>query len=205
MKANTMTICKSLVLMLLLTPAFTASTAEQDASAEGEAETVIWHVVLLNGDEFYAEEVKRSDRTVTYRRDEPGSNRANPYNLNKVDWAKTKPEQSRKRADRVEEQYRELGQVKVTRADGSVGYKDKNEVDRAELAFEMAANLEVSPPPMPEPDPAADSAAEAALEEEAQQPGSMGLWGARIILLAVAALIVGVLLKTMVLASPEPV
>jgi len=200
-----MTIYRFLVLMLLLAPVFPVAAAEEEAPATAEAETKIWHVYLTNGDDFWAEEVGKTDRTVRYKLDKPGTRGTRTFRLGEVDWERTKEELSRKRDGRVEEQYRQLGQVRVTMADGSEEGMDENEVALAERAFKMAADLEATqaPLPMPERDPAAEGAVETASEEEAQQPGSVGLWGARIVLVVVSVAIVGVLLKTLELASPE--
>jgi hypothetical protein len=205
MKANPMTIYRFLVPVLLLAPVLPVAAAEEEAPATAEAEAKIWRVYLMNGDEFYAEEVGKTDRTVRYKLDKPGSRGTRTFRVDEVDWERTKEELSRKRDGRVEEQYRELGKVKVTMADGSVDWKDQNEVALAEWAFDMAAKLEATqaPPPMPERDPAAEGAVETAPAEETQDPGSFGAWGARIVLVIVAVGIVALLLKTLVLTNPE--
>lgn len=209
-----MTIYRSLILVLLLAPVMPVATAETETQTDPGTtvkifdEGVLYHVKLVEegpGDkEFSGRCEEADDRFAKFILDEPGydkpgQEKRRTVKKSEVDWSpdSTYRETPRKRNVRWLNDY---NLVPVTMADGSEGWMNPNEVDLAKRAFEKAAEFEATqaPPTMPEK-PAVDTAS----EEEAQQPGALGLWTARIILVVVAAAIVGVLLKTMVLTNPE--
>lgn len=166
-----------------------------------DAETV--KVKLRDGTMLYGFILAEDERMITLELDEPwnpGVRQSKNRSRIVGGWV---PEYSNDRKTRIEKGWERLGFVKVRTADGRELAVERAEVEAADAARELAGVMAETG------DDAAVSQQEVQLEEPSvveevedasSPPGFIALWGFQIAVALAAAVVIGIIVKTMVLS-----